>query len=251
MSTTASQSNLIDRLFKAGAHFGFKKSRRHPSVKPYLFGTKQGNDVFDLERSAALLETAKEVMKRLGSEGKVILLVGTKEEAARLVRDRAEKLEVPFVTNRWVGGMLTNWSEVRKRVARLFDLIAMGESGELERKYTKKERVMINRELEKLTYNFGGIRSLEKQPDLMLIVDPRHDKLAVNEAREKNIPTIGIMSSDNDVKSVTYPVIVNDTLTASVTLVLDELIGAYAEGKQSFTQVSADATRRRRILQSQ
>lgn len=252
MSTNSSNSALIDRLFKAGAHFGFKKSRRHPSVKSYLFGSKDGNDIFDLERSAAALETAKEVIRKAGSEGKVVLFVGTKEEVSRVVREKAEKIEVPFVTNRWVGGMITNWSEVKKRINRLFDLIAMGESGELERKYTKKERVIINRELEKLTHNFGGIRAIEKHPDLMVIVDPRHDRLAVAEAAEKGIPTIGIMSSDNNVKSVTYPVVINDTLKASVTLALDELISAYTEGKQAHVPAPAsDAARRRRVLQSQ
>lgn len=249
MSTQTSNSALIDRLFKAGAHFGFKKSRRHPSVKPYLFGSKQGNDVFDLERSAALLTEAKEVIKEAGTNGKVVLFVGTKEEISHLVKERAEKIEAPFVTNRWVGGMITNWSEVKKRIGRLFDLINMGESGELERKYTKKERVIMGRERDKLVHNFGGIRSLEKPADLMVIIDPRHDKLAVAEAIEKNIPTIGIMSSDNDIKQVTYPVVVNDTLTASVALVLDELIEAYQAGKQAFTPaVTTDAARRRRPL---
>ena len=250
MSTISNEPNLVDRLFKAGSHFGFKKNRRHPSMKPYLFGSKLGNDVFDLERSAALLETAKEAIKKMGTDGKVVLFVGTKEEASALVRDRVEKLGYPFVTNRWVGGMITNWSEIKKRIGRLFDLIAMGESGELERKYTKKERVIINREQEKLIHNFGGIRAIEKHPDMMVIVDPRHDKLAVAEAKEKNIPTIGIMSSDNDIKQVTYPIIVNDTLKASLSLVLDELVDAYTEGKQAFTPVANDAARRRRSLRS-
>src|SRR5690606_25935659 len=156
-------------------------SRRHPSMRSYLFGTKEGNDMFDLERSAALLTEAKAVIKRYGAEGKVVLFVGTKEEIARRVRERAEKSGARIVVNRGVGGMITNWSEIRKRLARLFELIAMGESGELERKYTKKERVIMGRELDKLTHNFGGIRAIEKHPDLMVIVDPRHDKLAVAE----------------------------------------------------------------------
>ena len=245
MSTNTSNAALIDRLFKAGSHFGFKKSRRHPSVKPYLFGNKAGNDIFDLERSAALLDEAKEVLKKYASEGKKVLFVATKEEAAKMVKETAEKLEAPFVTNRWVGGMITNWGEVRKRLNRLFELIAQGESGELERKYTKKERVIIGRELDKLTYNFGGIRSLERIPDLMVIVDPKHDKIAVAEAKEKNIPMIGVMSSDNNVKNVNYPVVVNDTLRASLSLVLGELAEAYEEGRKSFTPPTTEQSRRR------
>lgn len=247
MSTTSSNQNLVERLFAVGAHFGFKKSRRHPSVRPYLFDTKDGTDIIDLERSAALLESAKEVLRTAGSEGKTVLFVGTKEEVAGIVREQAEKAGAPFVTNRWVGGMITNWTEIKKRLNRLADLIAMGESGELERKYTKKERVIINREREKLMHNFGGIRTLERAPDMMVIVDPRHDKLAVAEAIEKAIPTIGILSSDNNVKSVTYPVIVNDTLRASVSFALTELVSAYTEGRSAFVPKPAPAASRRRL----
>lgn len=245
MSTPSSHPVLIDRLFKAGAHFGFKKSRRHPSVKPYLFGNKAGNDVFDLERSAELLINAQAVVKQYAGEGKSVLFVGTKEEAAKLVRETAERIGAPFVVNRWVGGMITNWNEVRKRINRLFELIAQGESGELERKYTKKERVIINRELEKLTHNFGGIRALERIPDLLVIVDPRHDKLAVAEAKEKHIPIVGVMSSDNNVKDVDYPVLINDTLRASLALALGELAAAYEEGKQAYVPAAAAPVRRR------
>ena len=234
-------------MFAAGAHFGFKKSRRHPSMKPYLFGSKEGTDIFDLERSAALLESAKETLKAAGAEGKTVLFVGTKEEISKQVREQAEKIGTPFVTNRWVGGMLTNWSEVKKRLGRLADLVAQGESGELERKYTKKERVIITRELNKLMHNFGGIRTLEKLPDMLLIVDPRHDKLAVAEAREKNIPIVAVMSSDNDVKAADYPVVQNDTLRASVDIALTELAAAYAEGKAAFVPKPTSQNNRRRI----
>lgn len=248
MSSNSSNSVLVDRLFRAGSHFGFKKSRRHPSMKSYLFGNKAGNDIFDLERSAALIAEAQEVIKKFASEGKTIVFVGTKEEASKLVRETADRLEAPFVTNRWVGGMITNWGEVRKRINRLFDLIAQGESGELERKYTKKERVVISRELDKLIHNFGGIRKLERNPDMLVVVDPRHEKLAVAEAKEKNIPVIGIMSSDNNAKDVTYPIVLNDTLRSSIALVLEELTRAYEEGKSAFKPITTEPARRRRVV---
>lgn len=245
MSSNSNNPVLVDRLFKAGSHFGFKKSRRHPSMKSYLFGNKAGNDIFDLERSAELISAAKEAIQKFASEGKVVVFVGTKDEASKLVRETADKLEAPFVTNRWVGGMITNWGEVRKRISRLFELIAQGESGELERKYTKKERVVISRELDKLTHNFGGIRVLERIPDMLVVVDPRYEKLAIAEAKEKNIPVIGIMSSDNNIKDVDYPVVVNDTLRSSIALALEELASAYEEGKKAFKPAAADSTRRR------
>lgn len=234
MSITENNQKLVDRLFAAGSHFGFQKSRRHPTMKPYLYGTKLGTDIFDLEKSVALLETAKEVMKNAGLQGKTVLVVGSKEEISKLVKDRAIEAGLPYVTNRWIGGILTNFTEIKKRIQRLASLTAEGESGELERKYTKKERVIIGRESAKLVHNFGGITKIEKNPDFMLVVDPRHDHIATTEARDRGLPIIGIMSSDNDASLVTYPVVVNDSLQASVILVLDELIGAYKEGAAAY-----------------
>lgn len=233
MSTT-NNPTFIDRLFKAGSHFGFKKSRRHPTVASYLYTTKDGNDIFDLEKTTALLDTAKETLKEAGLHGKTVLFVGTKDEASKLVKAAAEKTESPYVTNRWIGGMLTNFSEIKKRINRLETLTHEKESGELERKYTKKERVVIGREVDKLSFNFFGISKMTKFPDLMLIVDPRHDAIAVTEAREKNIPVIAIMGSDCDASPIKYPVVANDSLQSSVTLILDELVDAYAEGKSAY-----------------
>lgn len=227
-------NSLIEKLFAAGSHFGFSRSRRHPTMRPYLYGSKHGTDIFDLEKTAQLLEDAKEVLKKAGSDGKVVLFVGTKEETSKLVKDRAVEIETPFVTNRWIGGLLTNFAEIKKRVARLKQLTEEGESGELERKYTKRERVLIARETEKLSFNFGGIKDMDKRPDFLLIVDPRHDHIAISEAKELSIPVVAIMSSDNDAGSVQYPVIVNDTLQSSVSLALDELTSAYKEGKATF-----------------
>ena len=226
------KQNLIERLFKAGAHFGFTKSRRHPTVVPYLYGNKQGTDIFDLEKTTELLEKAQEAVKEMGVKGKTVLFVGTKDEASKIVKAAAERAEAPYVVNRWIGGMITNFAEIKKRIKRLLDLTDQGESGELERKYTKKERVLIGRELTKLTFNFGGIKTLERTPDMLVVVDPRHDTIAVAEAIERNIPVIGISSSDGDLSRVTYPVVCNDALTESVSLMLNELVDAYLAGKK-------------------
>lgn len=234
MNIKEKDQTLIDRLFKAGAHFGFSKSRRHPTVVPYLFGSKHGTDIFDLEKTSGLIENAKEVLKEAGAAGKTVLFVSTKDEVSRIVREKAEDAEMPYVTNRWIGGMLTNFSEIKKRINRLIDLTSQGESGELERKYTKKERVLIQRELEKLNFNFGGIKNLEKTPHLLVVVDPRHDHIAVSEASDLNIPIIGVTSSDGNVSKVTHPVVVNDALQSSVTLVLDELLASFKEGRSAF-----------------
>ena len=225
---------FIDRLFKAGSHYGFKKSRRHPTVTSYLYATKEGNDIFDLEKTATSLDTAKEILKEAGLQGKTVLFVSTKDETAPLVKHAAEKAGAPYVTNRWIGGILTNFPEIKKRIARLEALTHEKESGELERKYTKKERVVIGREIDKLAFNFQGIAHMTKLPDYMIVVDPRHDAIAVTEARDKRIPVIGLMSSDCDASKIQYPVVANDSLQTSVSLLIDELVSAYAEGHAAY-----------------
>lgn len=229
-----SERTLIERLFDVGAHFGFTKSRRHPTTSPFIFGNKQGTDIIDLEQTVQALETAKEVCREAGKAGKHILFVGTKEEIVSTVKAHAEQAKMPYVVNRWVGGMLTNFSEIKKRVARLNDLIAQGESGELERKYIKKERVVIGRELNKLIHNFSGIQYMERLPYALIVVDPRHDAIAVREAGDLNIPIIAIGSSDSNIRPIKYPIVANDSLQASVSFILDELVTAYTEGVSAF-----------------
>jgi len=228
-------STLIERLFKAGAHFGFTKSRRHPTVTPYIFTNKLGTDIIDLEQTVRLLEDAKQMLKEAHEKGQTVLYVGTKNEISKIVESFGKKAEMPIVVNRWIGGMLTNFSEIRKRIERLKALVAQRESGEMERKYIKKERVVIGREVAKLEFNFGGIEKMDRAPHILLIVDPRHDFIAVQEATDLKIPVIAIMSSDCDVSKITKPVVINDALHTSVTLALDELTNAYLEGRKNFT----------------
>lgn len=243
MSTTNNNQNLVERLFAAGAHYGFSKSRRHPSVKPYLFGNKQGTDIFDLTKTAALITEAKAMLEALGKDGKTVLFVSTKDETSRLVQKEAERAEAPYVVNRWIGGMLTNFSEIKKRIDRLHQLTVEGETGELERKYTKKERVMIGREIEKLKFNFGGIKTIEHTPALLVVVDPRHDQIAVREAHDCKVPVIGILSSDNNLSHVTHPIVANDALQASVQAIMTELVDAYIAGKSAYVPKKTIATK--------
>lgn len=244
-SEKTTSGSLIERLFSVGAHFGFTKSRRHPTVTPFIFGNKQGTDIIDLEKTVASLETAKDFVKEAAKAGKTILFVGTKEEVINTVKAHAESIEMPYVVNRWVGGMLTNFSEIKKRIQRLTDLTAQGESGELERKYTKKERVIIGRELAKLNTNFSGIQKMDRAPYAIVIVDTRHDSIAITEACELNIPVIGIVSSDTNLRLITYPIVVNDALQSSVSLILSELTQSYKEGKAEFVPVKREEVRGR------
>lgn len=244
-TSSEAAKTLIERLFSVGAHFGFTKSRRHPTATPYIFGNKQGTDIIDLEKTSALIENAKIVLREAGRTGKTVLFVGTKEEMGPTVQAQAVAIEMPYVVHRWVGGMLTNFTEIKKRIQRLNDLVAQGESGELERKYTKKERVIIGRELRKLSLNFGGIQKMDRLPQLMVVVDPRYDEIAVTEAAVLNIPLIGITSSDTNLTPITYPIVANDGLQASVALILTELAQAYSEGKSEFVPVKKEFVRAR------
>jgi len=233
-TNTETQKPLLERLFGVGAHFGFSKSRRHPTASPYLFGNKQGVDIIDLEETIKSIDEAKEFLKEFGKAGKTVLFVGTKEETAQTIRDHAEAMEAPIVVNRWVGGMLTNFPEIKKRIQRLHDLTQKKESGELERKYTKKERVILGREFDKLVHNFDGIKDMDRLPQALVVVDPRHNSIAVSEAISLKIPVVGITNSDANMKQLTYPIVVNDGIRASVSLVLDELVDAYQAGKAEY-----------------
>jgi small subunit ribosomal protein S2 len=233
--STQQHATLIERLFKAGAHFGFTKSRRHPSITPYIFTNKEGTDIFDLEQTAEMIDAAKRILTEAGEKGQTVMYVGTKAPVAKLVEQFGTQAEMPIVVNRWIGGVLTNFSEIRKRIERLKSLVAERDSGELERKYIKKERVVIGREVAKLEFNFGGIQKMEKAPHLLLVVDPKHDAIAVREAKDMKIPVIALMGSDCDASLVTTPVVLNDASHASVALVLEELTNAYLEGRKQFT----------------
>jgi small subunit ribosomal protein S2 len=241
-----SDKNLVSRLFEAGSHFGFKKARRHPTVTSYLYTTKDGSDVIDLAKTSESLIAAKETLKEAGSMGKTVLFVGTKDEVSKIVKAAAEKAETPYVSNRWIGGMITNFSEMKKRINRLETLTNEKTTGELDRKYTKKERVVIGREATKLEFNFFGISKLTKLPDMLVVVDSRHDHIAVTEAAEKNIPVLALTSTDGDASLIKYPVVANDALQTSVALIVNELTDAYIEGKSAFVPAEKPAAAPRR-----
>ena len=223
----------IDTLFSAGAHYGFTKRRRHPSVVPYLYGAKDGNDIINLESTTSQLAEASAVIKDAVAAGKTVLLAGTKDEVAAQVAATGQALGIPYVANRWIGGMLTNFSEVKKRIQRLDALQNEKESGVWERKYTKKEGVMLGRELAKLEFNFGGIRTLTKAPDLVVVVDPRFEEIAVEEAQTLGIPVIAIAGTDCNIKHITHPVVMNDALRESVALALQTFSEAFTAGRST------------------
>lgn len=219
-------NSVIDTLFKIGAHFGYAPSRRHPSVAPYLFGTKGGTELFDLEQTAGALSAVLENVKSLAASRKTILFVGGKAEARESLKRAAERLNQPFVASRWIGGTLTNFSEIKKRVTLLTDRSAEREKGELA-KYTKHERLLIDRQLADLETMFGGLKGMHKLPDAIFVVDPKQESGVMAEAKQLNIPVMALLNSDCSVEGIQYPIPANDANIKVIAYVLDEVAKAY------------------------
>ncbi len=224
----AEQNPIIEKLFAAGAHFGLIPSRRHPSTSRYIFGQKGGVELFDLEQVAALLDAAVAYVKSLAAERKTILFVGGQPQARESVRRAAGVLGHPYCAGRWIGGSLTNFSEIKKRLARLEELSSMREKGELA-KFTKRERSLIDKEIADLELMFGGLRGMTKLPDALLVVDPRKESGAVAEAVQLGIPVISLMNSDCDRTKIAYPIPCNDSSRETISFVLDQLTKSYLE----------------------
>jgi small subunit ribosomal protein S2 len=231
-------TQAIDTMFSAGAHFGLGRSRRHPTVSGFIFGTKNSTDIFDLEKTLPSLEKAKAFIAEIAKEGKTLLFVGGKNEASSAVKTAAQSLNLPYVDGRWIGGTLTNFGQIRKRIERYEKLTSDREKGELL-KYTKRERMLLDKEIASLEKMFLGIVSLKKQPDAMFVIDPRHEKIAVKEATDMNVPVIALASSDCDISEVKYAVVGNDAAKTSIQFFVNEIAQAYQEGKKLHAAAAA------------
>ncbi|OHA91716.1 MAG: 30S ribosomal protein S2 [Candidatus Zambryskibacteria bacterium RIFCSPHIGHO2_01_FULL_44_22b] len=221
---------MVGELFGAGAHYGFVKSRRHPSAKPFIFGSKNNIEIFDLEKTSLELDKAAAFMEEKGKEGATGLLLGGKSEAREAIKKAAETLEMPYVAGRWIGGTLSNFSEIKKRIAKLEDLTDQREKGELA-KYTKKERLLIDRDIAKLTIYFGGLSRLKSLPKFMIIIDPKKERNAVLEAKKINIPIVGLAGSDSNLHEIEYAIPGNDASRASISFIVNKLVEAYKKGR--------------------
>ncbi len=230
MQNKKDSNNLVDALFGAGAHFGFVKSRRHPSAKKFIFGAKNKIEIFDLEKTSLELLKAAEFVQTKGKEGVMGLFVGGKSEARKGVIDAGKALEMPFVSGRWIGGSLTNYPEIKKRILRLEELTTQREKGELA-KYTKKERLLIDREIDKLNLYFSGLSTMKALPKFLVVVDPKKEHIAVAEAKKMKIPVIALAGSDTNLHEVDYAIPANDSSRQSIEFIVGELVKAYQKGK--------------------
>lgn len=218
-------------MFKAGAHFAFSKTRRHPTTTPYIFGVKNKVEIFDLEKTSELLDKAKAYVESLAKEGKCILFVGGKSEARNAVKSGALSINMPYVDGRWIGGTLTNFMQIRKRVEKLEKLTTEKEKGELA-KYTKKERLLIDREITNLERFFTGIVSMKDLPKAIFIIDPKKEQTAVKEAQDMGITVIALAGSDCNIKGLDFPIVGNDSSQTSVNFFVQEISKAYSTAKK-------------------
>jgi len=224
-----STQTVIEEMFRSGVQYGYSKSRRHPSVSQYIFATKNGVDIINIEKTESLLTKALEAVAKLAASGKTILFVGTKPEARQQIVETALLLNMPYVGERWVGGALTNFPEIKKRIVKLLDLRDQKEKGGLD-KYTKKERLLINKEMEDMTKNFQGLTGITKTPDAVFIVDPKKEHIAVTEAKKMKLPIIAILNTDCNLKQIEYPIVANDASISSITFFLSKIKEAYDKG---------------------
>lgn len=224
---------VVERLFENGAHFAQARSRRHPTMKPFILGARSRIEILDLAQTAGQLEAAKKALEALARDGKTVLFVGGKTEVSNAVRDAAKRVGQPFVAGRWLGGTLSNFAEIKKRIDRLAELVETRDTGVWEKRYTKLERVMLDREVKRLMGRLEGIQGLAKRPDALVVVDAKHEKHAVKEANDLGIPVIALMGSDNNLRDAAFPVVANDASREAVAYLLGELTAAFEAGRRA------------------
>jgi len=220
-------------LLDAGAHFGHQSHRWHPHMEPYLYDVRDGVHVFDLVKTKEGLEKAMEFVRKTTSLGGKIIFVGTKRQAQAIVKEEALKADMPFITERWMGGIITNWDHIKLSIEKLKDLKEKKEAGELK-KYTKKENILIDREIARLERFFGGLADLKDLPAAIFVIDVKKEKAAVREAAKKEIPVIAVVDSNSDPNLVDHVIPANDDAVGSIKLITEKISLAAQEGKEAF-----------------
>lgn len=231
----------IKKLLEAGAHFGHKTERWHPKMAPYIHSKRGGTHIIDLTKTVAGLEVALSFLTKVSSEGKQVLLVGTKRQAQDIVLKTAQATGMPYVTERWLGGMLTNWTTIGGRVKHLQDLENRMANGELANKYNKLEVQRFQEEIDQMNVLYGGIKELNKKPGAVFVVDILHDVNAVREAKKLGVPIVAIVDTNVDPTLVTYPIPANDDAIKTIQLIMDYVQQAIETGKAS-TKKTAQKT---------
>jgi small subunit ribosomal protein S2 len=221
----------IKKLFEAGAHFGHKTSRWHPKMAPYIHSKRNGSHIIDLVQTVDRLQGALSYLTQTVAEGKQVLFVGTKRQAQDVVKKLAEDTNMPYVTERWLGGMLTNWNTIGGRVKHVKELEARMVSGELTSKYNKLEVQRFQEEIDRMNTVYGGIKEMNSRPGVVVLFDTVGDENARREARKMHIPVMGLVDTNADPTGVDYPIPSNDDAIKTLYLIAEYMQAAITEGK--------------------
>ncbi len=241
-------SELVRQMIDSGIHYGHRTSRWNPKMRPYIYGRRNLIHIIDIRETVKGLLLAKKFLSRTVSEGKDVLFVGTKRQAKQLVLDEARRVNMHYVTERWLGGTLTNFSTIRRRLTRLEELEVLEQTGELAN-YSKKMISTLTRERNKIKRNLDGIRKMTRLPGAVIVVDVKREHIALKEARKLGIPTVCLIDTDSDPDFADIPIPGNDDAIRAIALVLQELAGAIEEGlkvRPERTEPSAADKRPRR-----
>ncbi len=230
----------IKKLLEAGAHFGHKTSRWHPKMAPFIYGKRNGTHIIDLVQTVERLNTALDFLSQTSAAGKQVLFVGTKRQMQDIIKQLAEETGMPFVTERWLGGMLTNWNTIGGRVKHLKDLENRMASGELANKYNKLEVQRFQEEIDQMNALYGGIKDMNSRPGAVVVFDMVTDINAVREARKMGLPIVALVDTNADPMQVTYPVPSNDDAIKTVQLMADYMKAAVMEGKAKAKKPAED-----------
>ena len=221
----------MKQLLEAGVHFGHQTRRWDPKMAEYIFQARNGIHIIDLQKTSKKLDEAYAFVKEQVEEGKKVLFVGTKKQAQECVKEAAQKCGMYYVDQRWLGGMLTNFDTIQKRIQRLKELEEMEENGTFD-VLPKKEVILLKKEMSKLERNLGGIKDMEKVPGVVFLVDPKKERIAILEAKKLNIPVVGLVDTNCNPEELDYPIPGNDDAIRSVRLIADVISNAVIEGKQ-------------------
>ena len=221
----------MKQLLEAGVHFGHQTRRWDPKMAEYIFQARNGIHIIDLQKTSKKLDEAYKFIKEQAEEGKTVLFVGTKKQAQECIKEAAQKCNMYYVDQRWLGGMLTNFKTIEGRIQRLKDLEAMQEDGTFE-VLPKKEVAGLKNEMEKLEKNLGGIKDMKEMPGVMFVVDPKKERIAILEARKLGIPVVGLVDTNCNPEDVDYAIPGNDDAIRAVKLIADVMANAVIEGKQ-------------------
>ncbi|MBU7577718.1 30S ribosomal protein S2 [Flavihumibacter sp. RY-1] len=244
-------TSLQQQLLDAGVHFGHLKKKWNPKMLPYIFAEKKGIHIIDLNKTTESLQEAAAALKQIARSGKKIMFVGTKKQAKEIVTQCAQRVNMPYVTERWLGGMLTNFNTVRKSVKKMQSIEKMLGDGTLDN-ITKKERLTLTRDKEKMEKVLGGIAQLGRVPAALFIIDIGHEHIALAEAKRLGVNTFGMVDTNCDPNKVDFPIPANDDATKSIAIIVEYITAAIAEGlaerqeaKDSDVEESSDENERR------